>query len=82
MDECILRRFGPRRNRAGVRPRFSWQNGPAMDDITQWHARVGGEIGVSPWFDIDQDRSDQFARAIVDPHWIHVDLEWVTRQYS
>ena len=79
MDECILRWFRRRRNCAGVRPRFSWQNGPAMDDITQLHARVGGEIGVSPWFEIDQHRIDQFARAIVDPQWIHVDTEGAGR---
>lgn len=51
-----------------------------MDDITQLNSRVGEEIGVSPWFEIDQDRIDQFARAIVDPQWIHVDPERARRE--
>ena len=36
-------------------------------------ARVGEEIGVSPWLAVDQDRIDQFAKAIDDPQWIHID---------
>ena len=36
-------------------------------------ARVGEEIGVSPWLAVDQDRIDLFARAIDDPQWIHID---------
>jgi acyl dehydratase len=36
-------------------------------------ARVGEEIGVSPWLAVDQQRIDLFARAIDDPQWIHVD---------
>ena len=36
-------------------------------------ARVGEEIGVSPWLAVDQQRIDLFAQAIDDPQWIHVD---------
>ena len=36
-------------------------------------ARVGEEIGVSPWLAVDQPRIDLFAQAIDDPQWIHVD---------
>jgi len=36
-------------------------------------ARVGEEIGVSPWLTVDQERIDRFARAIDDTQWIHVD---------
>jgi len=36
-------------------------------------ARVGEEIGVSPWLVVDQARIDRFAVAIDDPQWIHVD---------
>lgn len=36
-------------------------------------ARVGEEIGVSPWLLVAQERIDLFARAIDDPQWIHVD---------
>ena len=46
---------------------------PPMNDITQLHLHVGQEIGVSPWFEVAQERIDQFASAIVDPQWIHID---------
>ncbi|MFH1602363.1 MAG: MaoC family dehydratase [Pseudomonadota bacterium] len=51
-----------------------------MHDVTQLHSRVGEEIGVSPWIEIKQERIDQFARAIVDPQWIHVDAERAKRE--
>lgn len=35
--------------------------------------RVGEEVGVSPWVEIDQERIDLFARATEDFQWIHVD---------
>ena len=34
-----------------------------------------GEELVSPWFEIDQARIDEFARATDDPQWIHTDPE-------
>ena len=37
--------------------------------------RVGEEIGVSPWIEVNQERIDLFAKAIDDPQWIHVDPE-------
>jgi len=43
--------------------------------VTQLHSRVGEEVGVSPWLEIDQARIDLFAEAIDDPQWIHVDPE-------
>jgi len=43
--------------------------------VTQLHSRVGEEVGVSPWLEIDQARIDLFAQAIDDPQWIHVDPE-------
>jgi len=36
-------------------------------------ARVGKEVGVSPWLEVTQSRIDLFAQAIDDPQWIHVD---------
>lgn len=51
-----------------------------MKDITQLQLQVGEEIGVSPWFKIEQARIDQFAGAIVDPQWIHVDPERARRE--
>ncbi len=51
-----------------------------MNDITQLQLKVGEEVGVSPWFQIDQERIDRFAGAIVDPQWIHVDPERAKRE--
>jgi acyl dehydratase len=34
---------------------------------------VGKEIGASEWFQITQERIDQFAQATEDQQWIHVD---------
>jgi acyl dehydratase len=51
-----------------------------MNDITQLQQKVGQEVGVSPWFEVGQDRINQFASAIVDPQWIHVDPERARRE--
>jgi acyl dehydratase len=51
-----------------------------MNDITRLQARVGEEIGVSPWFEVAQARIDQFAAASVDPQWIHIDPERARRE--
>ncbi|MGB7281164.1 MAG: MaoC family dehydratase [Candidatus Acidiferrum sp.] len=34
---------------------------------------VGSEIGVTEWFQISQERIEQFAEATEDRQWIHVD---------
>ena len=36
---------------------------------------IGQEIGVSEWFEIDQERINQFATATNDHQFIHVDPE-------
>src|SRR5512134_3523230 len=41
--------------------------------IRQLASRVGEEVGVSPWVEVSQERSDAFAKAIDDFQWIHVD---------
>jgi acyl dehydratase len=41
--------------------------------IRSLEARVGQEVGVSPWVEITQERIDTFAKAIEDFQWIHVD---------
>jgi acyl dehydratase len=38
-------------------------------------ARVGQELGTSPWFHIDQARVNQFADVTLDHQFVHVDLE-------
>ena len=44
-----------------------------MTTIRELEARVGQEVGVSPWVEITQERIDTFASAIEDFQWIHVD---------
>ena len=44
-----------------------------MTTIRSLEARVGREVGVSPWVEITQERIDTFAKAIEDFQWIHVD---------
>ena len=44
----------------------------SLDEI---RARVGGEVGVSSWLTIGQDRIDTFADATEDHQFIHVDPE-------
>jgi acyl dehydratase len=40
-----------------------------------WKAAEGQEEGVGEWFEIDQDRIDQFADVTLDHQFIHVDPE-------
>ncbi len=37
--------------------------------------RIGQELGVSDWLEIDQDRINKFAECTKDYQWIHVDEE-------
>ena len=39
---------------------------------------VGKEIGSSQWFEVDQDRINQFADATLDHQFIHIDSEKAT----
>ena len=41
----------------------------------EYEAMVGQEIGVSDWFEITQERIDQFADCTEDWQYIHVDPE-------
>jgi acyl dehydratase len=34
---------------------------------------VGRELGPTEWFEIGQERIEEFARATDDPQWIHID---------
>jgi len=43
--------------------------------IEEIQSRAGGEIGVSDWILIDQDRIDAFAAITEDPQFIHIDPE-------
>ena len=39
---------------------------------------VGKDIGSSDWFEVDQDRIDQFADVTLDHQFIHIDSEKAT----
>ena len=41
---------------------------------------VGGELGVSRWFSIEQPRIDDFAKLTEDEQWIHVDVARATSE--
>jgi acyl dehydratase len=41
---------------------------------------VGRELGVSRWFEVGQDRIQQFADCTGDHQWIHVDVERARRE--
>ena len=45
------------------------------ENLEEVKADVGNEIGVSDWFEIDQDRINMFADATGDHQWIHIDPE-------
>jgi acyl dehydratase len=46
-----------------------------MLSLEKLKGRVGDELGVTEWFQMDQDRIDQFADCTLDHQWIHVDKE-------
>jgi len=48
---------------------------PETLSVSELEKRVGEEVGVSPWFLVDQARIDRFAEATNDRQWIHVDPE-------
>lgn len=48
-------------------------NGPLT--IASLRARVGEEIGVSPWHTVTQQQIDRFAEVTGDNQWIHIDAE-------
>jgi acyl dehydratase len=35
---------------------------------------LGKELGPTEWFEVGQERIDEFAKATDDPQWIHTDL--------
>ena len=48
-------------------------------DVEQLAAAVGDELGTSDWFEVTQERVNQFADATDDHQWIHVDEERAAR---
>ena len=41
---------------------------------------IGQEISVTDWFNVTQERIQQFADATLDHQWIHVDVERARRE--
>jgi acyl dehydratase len=41
---------------------------------------VGQEVGTSDWFEITQEKVNQFADATGDHQWIHVDVERASKE--
>lgn len=46
-----------------------------FENLKEYAAAAGEEIGVSDWMEIDQDRINLFADATGDHQWIHIDPE-------
>ena len=49
-------------------------------NLEELAAKVGQEVVVSDWFEVTQERIDQFADATGDHQWIHVDAERARRE--
>lgn len=46
-----------------------------FENLAEYAAAAGTEIGVSDWMEIDQQRINLFADATGDHQWIHLDAE-------
>ena len=53
---------------------------PILISLDQLAARAGTEVAVSDWIAISQPMIDEFADAIKDRQWIHVDPERAARE--
>ena len=51
-----------------------------IENIAKLRELVGGEVAVSDWMVIEQERIDRFAEATEDRQWIHVDPERAARE--
>ncbi|HVS80514.1 MAG TPA: MaoC family dehydratase, partial [Pyrinomonadaceae bacterium] len=51
-----------------------------IESIAKLRDHVGREVAVSDWFEVTQERINQFAEATEDRQWIHVDPERAARE--
>ena len=51
-----------------------------FENLADYAAIVGEEVGVSEWMEIDQERINLFADATGDHQWIHLDAERTQRE--
>lgn len=46
-----------------------------INNYEEFAAKLGQNLGISDWVEIDQERINQFADATSDHQWIHIDKE-------
>jgi acyl dehydratase len=46
-----------------------------ISSLDELRSLVGREVGAGDWFEVSQERINQFADATGDHQWIHVDVE-------
>ena len=46
-----------------------------FENLEEYAGAVGEELGVSDWYEVDQERVNMFADATGDHQWIHLDAE-------
>jgi acyl dehydratase len=51
-----------------------------LDSPSSLKDQVGQELAVTDWFNITQERVQQFADATLDHQWIHIDVERARRE--
>ena len=51
-----------------------------IENLAALRSRLGGELAVSDWLDVTQERIGAFAEATLDRQWIHVDPERAARE--
>ena len=51
-----------------------------IKNIAELANYAGKEVGISDWFEVSQDRINQFAEATEDRQWIHIDPERAARE--
>jgi NADPH:quinone reductase len=52
-----------------------------LENLEQLKAKVGQELGVTEWYEITQEKIDDFAKATGDNQWIHTNPE-MAKTYS
>lgn len=51
-----------------------------LDSLDALKDLVGQEIAITDWFNVTQERIQQFADATLDHQWIHIDVERARRE--
>ena len=61
--------------RPGKRPRPRGASVKVFDNLSEFVAAAGSQLGPTEWMEITQDRVNLFADATDDHQWIHIDPE-------